>query len=137
MTGTTGTTGVTGTTGTTGVTGTTGTTGVTGTTTTSATLMPYSAIGVLSLDGAGNFTISGFTFNDGASKAISQSGTYTQNANCSFNLSFTRLPTGSTAPPNPVSFTGLLGASNGVITVQPTAGQNVTGLIISQGPSDQ
>jgi hypothetical protein len=98
---------------------------------------------VISLDGAGNFTITEYSVNGSAGgQTLSGSGTYSVNANCSLSLSFaTPVPGTSGALTPPASFTFLLGlasnssggaTSNGLITVQPTTGVILPGIVISQ-----
>jgi len=142
VTGSTGTTGVTGSTGTTGSTGSTGTTGTTGTTTTTttSTFTADSAIGVLSLDGAGNFAVTLYSVNGAAgSQSFSGSGTYSVNNNCSLSLTFATPAPGATgALQPPASLAILLGASNssgalsGLLTIQPITGLILPGVVISQ-----
>jgi hypothetical protein len=134
ISGSTGSTGTTGTTGTTGSTGTTGTTGSTGT-----TFRPYSAVGTLTLDGAGNFAITEYVVSSSAAaQTVNQSGTYSVNNNCALSLTFATPTSGtSSAVPTPAAFTTLLGISptgayNGLITVQPTSGSILSGTIIGQ-----
>jgi hypothetical protein len=139
VTGSTGTTGATGSTGTTGTTGSTGTTGTTGATTTT-TFTSYASIGTISLDGAGNFVITQYIVNGSAgSQSFSGSGAYTVNNNCSLSLTFATPPPGSTgALIPPAAFATLLGVSNssgalsGLITVQPTTGVILPGVVIGQ-----
>jgi len=144
VTGSTGTTGSTGSTGTTGSTGSTGTTGTTGTTTTTttttSTFTADSAIGVLSLDGAGNFAVTLYSVNGAAgSQSFSGSGTYSVNNNCSLSLTFATPAPGATgALQPPASLAILLGASNssgalsGLLTIQPITGLILPGVVISQ-----
>jgi hypothetical protein len=144
-TGATGTTVTTGTTGTTGATGTTGTTGATGTTgttvaTSPAILTPFSAVGILSLDGNGNFTVTEYQYGGTGTQALNGGGTYTIDPSCALNLSFTKPAAGSFgALTLPAAFAGLLGTnatigntSTGLVIIQPVSGQPIPGLVISQ-----
>jgi hypothetical protein len=101
-------------------------------------LTPYSSIGVLNTDGNGNFTISAFQFgsNGASSQALTASGTYTVGSNCTLNLSFAAPVAGSTSVfQSPASIAALLNGTtttNGLITLQPTSGQLISGVVISQ-----
>jgi hypothetical protein len=104
------------------------------------------AIGTISLDGSGNFTLTESAVNgSGASQNFSGNGTYSENVNCSLSLTFATPITGTNgALTPPASFNILLGtssavggpnssaASTGVITYQPTAGVYLPGIVISQ-----
>lgn len=132
-------------------------TGSTGST--SATLTPYAGLGILSLDGAGNFTINQYQFGNpgaattssasNASTPLSASGTYTVGANCTLNLSFATPSPGATGVLTaPATFDGLLGLSTsfntgsvttttnqvqtGFFTFTLANGQVVTGMIVGQ-----
>ena len=105
-----------------------------------ATLSPYSAIGTLSLDGAGNFTMIEYVVNGSlSSQAFSASGTYSVNNNCSLSLSFAAPAAGASGVLTPpAAFSALIGTTpgsstfNGLITVQPTSGVMLPGVVISQ-----
>jgi hypothetical protein len=99
---------------------------------------------VISLDGAGNFTITEYSVNGAAgSQSFSGNGTYAENANCSLNLTFATPVSGTSgAITPPASFSVLLGLTTtsstgastytGLITVQPTTGVVLPGTVISQ-----
>jgi hypothetical protein len=133
------TSGSTGSTDSTGVTGSTGATGVTGTTG-PVTLTPFSAVGILSLDGNGNFNVAEYQYAATGTQTLNFSGTYTVDANCSLNLSLTKPAAGvsGTITP-PAAFAGLIGTnatsgttSTGLVIVQPVNGQVIPGIVISQ-----
>jgi hypothetical protein len=114
----------------------TGTTGSTGTTGATTTFTPNSTIGVLSLDGAGNFTITEYSVNGAAGSTTSSgSGTYSVSNTCSLSLTFaTPIPGATGAVQPPAGFAVLLGTTNtnGLITVQPTTGVILPGVVINQ-----
>jgi len=107
---------------------------------------PFSAIGTLTLDGAGNFTITQSTFVNGAVQKVTGSGTYTVNGNCTVSLKFT--PNTSSGGGNtgslalPAGFTGLLTSGStspsgsapvvGLLSIKAASGDYVTGLVIPQ-----
>jgi hypothetical protein len=109
-------------------------------TTPSATLTPFSAVGILSLDGNGNFTVSEYQYGSTGTQALNGSGTYTIDPSCALNLSFTTPAAGTSgALTPPAAFAGLLGtnaatgnASTGLTVVQPISGQAISGILISQ-----
>ena len=104
------------------------------------TLVPYSVIGVLSLDGNGSFTVTQYQFGNG-DQPLTGSGTYTVGTNCVLSLSYTSPSAGTmgTLTP-PASVATLLGttsvnnngAASGLITIQPVNGQLISGFVISQ-----
>jgi hypothetical protein len=113
--------------------------------TTSATFagvafQPYSSVGTMNLDGAGNFTMTSTVLTGGALQKSNQSGTYTVGTDCGIHLNFvstntaglTGATTGGYEPPS--VFNGLLAGSsaNGLLSVQPGNGVNLTGLVIGQ-----
>lgn len=124
-TGTTGATGATGmmgmlqpaiaTTGPTGATGATGATGPTGSTgATTGSLQTQSAIGTITLDGAGSFTLTEWQFAGGSLQPVNATGTYTVDPNCKLLLTF-----GSSTGTVPARIQAILGASNtGLLVVQ-------------------
>jgi len=102
-------------------------------------VQPYSVVGILNLDGAGNFTVSEYVYTANGAPALNGSGTYTVNANCSLSLAFAAQPFGTPSvvvPPS--SFSILLGAATatsgttGLVSIQPTTGQVLSGVLISQ-----
>ena len=111
--------------------------------------MPYSVLGSIQMDGNGNFTMTTYTANGTGSAAQAQTatGTYSVNPDCTLNLSFSSNgsnggATGAFVPPS--VFAGVLtntgtnvqtataGQTAGLITVQPSSGQTLTGLVIAQ-----
>lgn len=101
---------------------------------------PYSSLGSLSLDGAGNFTMTTTTFSGGAIRRTTASGAYAIQSDCGLQLTFAAPPpttggatTGAFEPtPN---FSGLLSgmsAGGSISVVQPLTGLNLTGQIVVQ-----
>jgi hypothetical protein len=98
------------------------------------------------LDGAGNFTVTEYQFGNTGTQALNGGGTYTVGTNCTLNLSFTKPAAGTPgAFSPPTSFASLIGtngtngnnnnstnASTGLIVLQPSNGQVISGVIISQ-----
>ncbi len=106
---------------------------------TGVTLTPYTAVGILNLDGNGNFTASVYQYASTGTQTLAGNGTYTVGANCTLNLSFAKPAAGSTgAITPPAAFSVLLGtatgtnATNGLVSLQPTSGQVISGVVISQ-----
>ncbi|HLH18182.1 MAG TPA: hypothetical protein VKX45_13240 [Bryobacteraceae bacterium] len=58
------------------------------TTGTGVTLAPSSALGSLQLNGAGNFTLTEWVYQNGATTPVTESGTYSVDANCGVTLNF-------------------------------------------------
>ncbi len=56
--------------------------------TTGVTLTPASALGSLQLNGAGSFTMTEWAYQNGATTPVTETGTYTVDANCGVSLSF-------------------------------------------------
>jgi hypothetical protein len=112
----------------------------TGGSTTTPTIIPYSSIGVLSLDSAGNFTVTDYLVtSSGASQTFKGSGTATLNSNCVLSLTFATPVSGTSgALIPPAGFATLIGLGangqgySGMITVQPTTGVVSPGVLISQ-----
>jgi hypothetical protein len=99
------------------------------------------------MDGNGNFTMTTYLTTTGTVQSIDSAGTYTIGQDCRINLTFTsgtqgtsNGATGSVLPPS--SFAGLLAnfgntaagtdQTAGLITVIPTNGQALTGIVIPQ-----
>jgi hypothetical protein len=101
-------------------------------------LQPYSVVGTLNLDGAGNFSISEWVSNNGSVSPQTYRGTYTINpTTCALNLSYSSTQssssssggsTGSTVPPP--SINGLIGTTGGLITASPNSGVIIPGEFI-------
>jgi hypothetical protein len=96
-------------------------------------------VGLLSLDGNGNFTMNTYQYGSSGTQALSGSGTYTVGGNCALNLSFAKPLAGSTGALTPPLATYVLlgtptanNTTNGLITIQPAAGQVYSGILISQ-----
>lgn len=97
-------------------------------------------MGILSLDGAGNFNLTEYQYGSTGTQALNGSGTYTIDPSCALNLSFTKPAAGSFgALTPPAAFAGLLGTnatagntSTGLTVVQPVSGQAISGILISQ-----
>jgi hypothetical protein len=119
------------------VAGTAGATGATGTTDTSATVMPYSAVGSLTLENNQGFALKEWVFSAGKLQTINTSGTYSVGFDCSLKLTINNSASangGTTgAALSPVAFQGLLVNKNGgVIALQPDAGTTITGSFVAQ-----
>ena len=124
----------------TGATGTgtgTGTTGTGSTSVAAGTEVPNVGVGVLQTDGAGGFTLKETSAANGSIERFTASGTYTIGSNCALSLTFT--PGTSTLNGAPdstftpaVNFSGLLGTTSGVLSVQPSKGVALTGTFTPQ-----
>jgi hypothetical protein len=99
---------------------------------------PYSVVGLLNLDGNGNFTITQFQYGAFGTELANGSGTYTVGANCVLNLAFATGASSSITPP--ASFAALISGTvmgssmgaTGMIALQPVSGQVISGAVISQ-----
>jgi hypothetical protein len=99
---------------------------------------PYTVVGILNLDGAGNFAITQFQYGPSGTELAAGNGTYTVGANCVLNLAFAVGASNSITPP--ASFAMLIGgsvagsniAATGLTTIQPVSGQVISGVVISQ-----
>jgi hypothetical protein len=122
-------------TGTTGTgTGTTTGTGSTPTATTTTQFAPYSAVGAISLDGNGNFTLTQTSFVNGGVQRSTGFGTYAAGADCSIKLNFGGITNADgTAGTIPVSLRGLLSdGTGGTLSLQPNQTDALTGLFVVQ-----
>ena len=107
-------------------------------TTGASVLRPYSVVGTLSLDGAGNFSITEWVSNSGSVTPQTYFGTYAINpTTCALSLNYSSTQntggssggsTGSFVPPPGIS--GLVGTSGGIITASPSSGVTIPGEII-------
>jgi hypothetical protein len=111
-------------------------------------LTPYASIGILNLDGNGNFTVTQYQYGSSGTQTLNGSGTYSEGTNCTLNLTFTVAPSGTSgALTPPAAFATLLSTptqtgpnyttggtftTSGLVTLQPTTGQVISGIIISQ-----
>ncbi len=94
-------------------------------------LSPFATVGTLNLNGAGNFTMTAFTYQGGKVTTQNGSGTYSISPTCQITLSFTSTPTTPALP----TFTGLLtetGENNGLLTLQTSGTVVSTGTIVAQ-----
>jgi|SRR5579863_5776581 len=112
----------------------------TGTTTAAVTFQPLASVGTLQLDGAGNYTMSAWITNNGATTQSSVTGTYTIGPDCSVRLapsSNSSSSGGSTGGlVTPFVFTvggtnGNSGQPNTLLQVQ-SNGSTLAGLIFAQ-----
>jgi len=120
------------------VTGTTttpiGTTGGTTTTTPAAgTFQPTAAVGSISLDGSGGFTLTEWAFASGAPTKATSTGTYTVGLNCSLQLTFNPSTTATTGALAGAQFQGLLVTdAGGLVVTQGSTPSVFTGQLIAQ-----
>ena len=118
-------------------TGGTGSTG-TGTTATTTSLAETAAVGWLTLDGQGGFTLMEWALSNGSVQPVTASGSYAVGQNCNISLTFSQNANGGATGSSgglPTASDGLLvGHTSGIIAVQPdsTAGDTVTGVVIDQ-----
>ena len=115
----------------------TGTSTGTGTTTTTSKLQASSAIGSITLDGAGSFTLTEWSFANGAVARTSSTGTYSIGTNCALNLTFQQTSGATTGSVQTTAFQGLLVTDTGGLSVtqagQGTSGSTtLTGTLIGQ-----
>jgi len=99
------------------------------------TFQTTSAIGTLTLDGTGGFSLSEWTYSSGSVKPVSATGTYTVGNACNLQLTITQPSSGTTGTTLPMSFQGLLvSGSSGLLVLQPdsTATDVITGQLIGQ-----
>jgi hypothetical protein len=110
----------------------TGTTGSTGTT--AAAFTPYSAIGTITTDGNGSFTMSQSVYQNGAVTRGTAQGSYTVGTDCSLQLKFAPQIASSTgAPANPALLRGLvLNNAGGSLIMQPDSSDVLSGAFIAQ-----
>jgi hypothetical protein len=104
------------------------------------TFQPYAAVGSVTLDGAGNFTMTAFSTTARGVQLQNSHGAYTMRSDCSLQLTFATdfsadgASTGAFLPP--LGFSGLLSDNGngaaGVLSVQNWQGGNATGLVIPQ-----
>jgi len=108
-----------------------------GTVPTSVTLQPTAALGSITLDGQGNFSLSEWLYASGSLKPVKATGTYSFGMNCNLKLTFnpaTGATTGSSGS-TPASIQGILvSSSTGLLTFQTdqVATDIVTGQLIGQ-----
>jgi hypothetical protein len=108
-----------------------------GTVPTSVTLQPTAALGSITLDGQGNFSLSEWMYASGSLKPVKASGTYSFGMNCNLTLSFnpaTGATTGSSGS-TPASVQGIIvSSSTGLLTFQTdqVATDIVTGQLVGQ-----
>lgn len=103
-------------------------------TTASAAATPAAAVGSISLDGQGGFTLRQWSASSGTVQTVNANGTYTIGQDCSIRFTFVT-PAGGTTPTNlPANFRALLvNKSSGVLSVQPAAsGDSLTGVFVNQ-----
>lgn len=95
---------------------------------------PYSAIGSLSLNGSGVFTMSQSLYNASGVQRSTSSGSYTVGNDCSVTLSFSSATgASSTGFVAPVSFRILMtDATGGLLSTQPDANTTLTGAVTAQ-----
>jgi len=104
------------------------------------TFQPYSAVGTVTVDGAGNFSMTAFSTTTAGVQLQSSTGSYTINSDCSLRLSFNPSNAADGASPGaflpPLGFTGLLSSNGngaaGVLSVQNWQGGTATGMVIPQ-----
>jgi hypothetical protein len=104
------------------------------------TFQPYSAVGTMMVDGAGNFNMTAFSTTTAGVQLQSSTGTYSINSDCRLRLNFNSANaaggagTGAFLPP--LSFSGLLSSNGngaaGVLSVQNWQGGTATGTVIPQ-----
>jgi hypothetical protein len=105
-------------------------------------LQPYSAVGTLNLDGAGNFTLSEWLYTNGSVSPQSYSGTYATNpTTCAIQLTYSSTQASSinnAAYMAPPAFSALVGTNGkGFITVAPSSGTTLTGSLSSTAAPNQ
>jgi hypothetical protein len=108
--------------------GTTGAAAATGTNV--ALFRPYAALGTISIDGNGNFSLSQTVYQNGVVQRNAASGTYSVGVDCSLQLQF-NTPTAGFTPP--ALFRGLMLSNNsGSLAIQPNSTDSLTGTIVIQ-----
>jgi hypothetical protein len=108
-----------------GGTGSTGGTGTGASTTNAVSFVPYSALGVLTLNGTGQFTMSEWVSQNNTTSTVTASGNYTLGGDCSLVLTFTS-PGAATVRGSWVN------GMSGLLVVQPDALSTITGTFVSQ-----
>ncbi|HWC99559.1 MAG TPA: hypothetical protein VG456_22520 [Candidatus Sulfopaludibacter sp.] len=103
------------------------------------TFQPYSAVGTVTVDGAGTFTMTAFSTTGSGVALQSSGGTYTMNSDCSLRLNFASSATGDATAGGflpPLGFSGLLSSNGngaaGVLSVQNWQGGSASGTVIPQ-----
>ncbi|HJZ97437.1 MAG TPA: hypothetical protein VKE70_13095 [Candidatus Solibacter sp.] len=102
---------------------------------TGATLFaPYSVIGVINVDGKGQFNLSESIYKTGGVVRSTASGTYTVGADCSVSLKFsTAAGANSSNFVAPSSFRALMvNSATGLLAIQPDANTTLTGTLSAQ-----
>ena len=96
--------------------------------------VPWSSIGTLSLDGAGNFSITGTTTVGGLPIRANGSGTYAVDSNCNITLSFSAyVAAGVTNVKAPTTFSALTSdGTQGLLILQVDAHTTLVGTFVVQ-----
>jgi hypothetical protein len=99
-----------------------------------AALAPYSAVGIINVNGNGNFTMSESVYKNGGVTRSTAIGTYTVGTDCSVSLKFS-----TTAGANSSNFVApsslrvlMVNSSSGLLALQPDSNTTLTGTLSAQ-----
>jgi len=94
--------------------------------------VPYSTIGTLSIDGAGNFSMTQSAYSSSPVQRSTANGTYTVGQDCSLVLKFNTSGNSSNFVP-PASFrVQMVDSSNGLLSFKADSGDTLTGSFTAQ-----